>query len=573
MLCNGAGHDIHLVDFFAVVWHGLTLDASTALYFLIMPYLLSVISIWTSLPKWFSRIYNAIVALAFSMAFVADTSLYPFWNFKLDAVCLTYLSTPTEAMASVSVGYIVWRFLILITTAIIVFALYDKVERQPAKAIHKGRLKKTILLLLLIPVIVIGIRGGVRESTTNIGQVYYSENQFLNHSAVNPVFSFLYSLSHQLDDLSQYTFFEEEQCKQLVQDVYTTESVLTDTLLNTTHPNVVVILMESASELFADAMPHLQQLKDEGVYFENCYGNSWRTDRGTVCALSGYPSFPSFSVMKIPEKSRSLPSIARTLKANGYATSYLYGGDINFTNMRSYLISTGWDKIMSMDDYSHEEQNTSQWGVQDEITFETLYEQITTSDGNAQKHLWGYSTLSSHEPWDVPTKVLDDEIKNAFHYLDACLYRFVEKLKKTPQWDNLLIVLVADHGINYQQVTPSTPLQKNHIPLLWLGGAVKEPRRVDKLCNQSDLPATLLGQLQLAHADYPFSRDVLSATYSHPTAVHNFNNAQWLYDETGEILYDFDAGRAIISNGSDVEHLLNVNKAILQTTSQDLLSR
>lgn len=573
MLCNGAGHDIHLVDFFAVVWHGLTLDASTALYFLIVPYLLSVISIWTSLPKWFSRIYNAIVALAFSMAFVADTSLYPFWNFKLDAVCLTYLSTPTEAMASVSVGYIVWRFLVLITTAIIVFALYDKIERQPAKEIRKGRLKKTILLLLLIPVIVIGIRGGVRESTTNIGQVYYSENQFLNHSAVNPVFSFLYSLSHQLDDLSQYTFFEEEQCKQLVQDVYTTESVLTDTLLNTTHPNVVVILMESASELFADAMPHLQQLKDEGVYFENCYGNSWRTDRGTVCALSGYPSFPSFSVMKIPEKSRSLPSIARTLKANGYATSYLYGGDINFTNMRSYLISTGWDKIMSMDDYSREEQNTSQWGVQDEITFETLYEQITTSDGNAQKHLWGYSTLSSHEPWDVPTKVLDDEIKNAFHYLDACLYRFVEKLKKTPQWDNLLIVLVADHGINYQQVTPSTPLQKNHIPLLWLGGAVKEPRRVDKLCNQSDLPATLLGQLQLAHADYPFSRDVLSATYSHPTAVHNFNNAQWLYDETGEILYDFDAGRAIISNGSDVEHLLNVNKAILQTTSQDLLSR
>lgn len=573
MLCNGAGHDVHVVDYFAVVWHGLTLDASTALYFLIVPYLLSMISIWHILPKWLFRVYSGIVALAFSLAFVADTSLYPFWNFKLDAVCLTYLSTPTEAMASVSVGYLVWRFLLLVVTAIIIYCLYDRIAKQPTKVIKKGRLEKTIFSLLLIPVMVIGIRGGVRESTTNIGQVYYSENQFLNHSAVNPVFSFLYSLSHQLDDLSQYTFFDEAQCQQLVQDVYTTESVLTDILLNTTRPHIVVILMESASELFADAMPHLQQLKNEGIYFERCYGNSWRTDRGTVCALSGYPSFPSFSVMKIPEKSRTLPSIARTLKAEGYATSYLYGGDINFTNMRSYLISTGWDKITSMDDYSREQQNTSQWGVQDEITFETLYSQITSTPDHAQPHLWGYSTLSSHEPWDVPTKVLDDEVKNAFHYLDACLFQFVEKLKRTPQWDNLLIVLVADHGINYQQVTPSTPLQKNHIPLLWLGGAVKEARRVETLCNQSDLPATLLGQLQLSHADYPFSRDVLSATYQHPTAVHNFNNAQWLYDASGEILYDFDAERALISNSTDAAHLLNVNKAILQTTSKDLLSR
>jgi hypothetical protein len=62
--------------------------------------------------------------------------------------------------------------------------------------------------------------------------------------------------------------------------------------------------------------------------------------------------------MKIPEKSRTLPSIARTLKSQGYATSYLYGGDINFTNMRSYLIATGWEQLMSMANFTLEQQHT-----------------------------------------------------------------------------------------------------------------------------------------------------------------------------------------------------------------------
>ena len=64
--------------------------------------------------------------------------------------------------------------------------------------------------------------------------------------------------------------------------------------------------------------------------------------------------------MKMPEKSRTMPSIAKTLQAEGYSTTYLYGGDINFTNMKGYLIGTGWQRLVSMDDYSIDEQHTAQ---------------------------------------------------------------------------------------------------------------------------------------------------------------------------------------------------------------------
>ena len=577
MLCNATGHNIAVADFFGVVAHGLTLDLSTALYFLILPLLVCVASLWVSVPRWLISVYHGVVALAFALAFVADTSLYAFWGFKLDASCLQYLEQPEGITQSVSAGYLLLRLFIVAATAVAIGWLYNHLPyfRTWARATRWApKVRGTLLFVMAVPLMVIGIRGGLGESTTNIGQVYYSTNQFLNHSAVNPVFSFLYSASHQLGDLSQYDFMANDECQALTRGVYTTESLHADTLLTTTRPqHIVLILLESAGEEFAAVMPRLQALKREGVRFTRCYGNSWRTDRGTVSTLSGYPTFPTVSVMKMPEKSRTLPSLARTLQAEGYQTSYLYGGDINFTNMRSYLLSTGWQQLTSQEDYSAEERNSARWGVRDDITFSTLLKQITGTRSGEQPRLWGFSTLSSHEPWDVPVKKNNDEVLNAFAYLDDCIGHFIDSLKATPQWQSMLIVMTADHGINYGAVDQSAPKLKNHIPMLWVGGVVKEPRTIDVLCNQSDLCATLLGQMGLPHHDFAFSRDVLSSSYTHPTAVHNYNNAQWMTDSTGQVLYDFDAHRVLLSEGATTDSLLQLSKAVLQLTSHDLLAR
>ena len=173
----------------------------------------------------------------------------------------------------------------------------------------------------------------------------------------------------------------------------------------------------------------------------------------------------------------------------------------------------------------------------------------------------------------MPTKELDDEVLNAFRYLDNCLGDFIDRMKSTAAWDNLLIILVADHGINYKNIDEQRPLERNHIPMLWLGGAVKGPRTVNILCNQTDICATLLGQMRLNHEDFRFSRDVLSKSYHYPTAVHNYNNAQLLIDSTGHILYDFDAKRFTVSNSKEPERMLRLNKAILQVTTKDLKER
>ena len=105
MLCNQEGHQFTVGDVSDVIIHGLSLDLSTSLYFLILPFLVTIVSIYWNKKNVLSNIlsvYHLIIAIAFSLAFVADTSLYKFWQFKLDVSCLQYLETPTEAMASVS---------------------------------------------------------------------------------------------------------------------------------------------------------------------------------------------------------------------------------------------------------------------------------------------------------------------------------------------------------------------------------------------------------------------------------------------------------------------------------------
>ena len=581
MITCREGHDFTFDDVMEVLRHGLSLDLSTALYFLILPFLVMIVSIWWNKGKVLRRLlctYYIIISIAFALAFVADCSLYPFWGFKLDASCLQYLTTPKEAAASVSVWYLLLRLVIFIIIAGFISIGYlmglknyeetnQKNTRRPT-TLHKT--SETIFYLVCIPLMVIGIRGGLNESTTNIGQVYYSQNQFLNHSAVNPIFSFLSSFEKTANNIEDYDFFSDSECAHLTKDLYPTTSIDSDTLLSTQRPNIVIVLMESAGDIFSDVMPNLQQLKKEGIDFTNCYGNTWRTDRGTLCTYSGYPSFPTSSVMKMPKKTKHLPSIASALRQEGYHTYYLYGGDINFTNMRSYLISTGWEQLTWLDDYTMEEQHSANWGVRDDITFNTLYQKIVAMP-QEERFLIGFSTLSSHEPWDVPIKKYDQEEPNAFYYLDQCIGDFINKLKKTPQWENLLVVFLPDHSIDFGEYTETHPL-RNKIPLVWVGGAVKAHQEINQFCNQTDLAATLLAQLHLSHKAFRWSRDILSSSYQYPFAVHNYNNGFSLTDSTGFIVYDLGASQLIRAESSQSQRLERIGKAILQTTTADLKS-
>ena len=582
MLYNGSiEKGFGFADYMQVMIHGASLDAATAGYLTAFPFLLVLISIWfRKFPlKKILYGYYILAAALISIIFVVDMALYTFWGFKLDASVFLYIDSPKEALASVSVGFILLRILAILL--LIALNCWVLLKITPSVlTVTRKRIAGTAGMLLLGGVLFIIIRGGVTESTSNIGQVYFSNEPFLNHSAVNPDFSLLSSMGKSQDFASEFNFFDEEKRAALFDGLYpTTDGDSIIQVLNTKRPNILIILMEGFGGAFVeplgglpDVTPHFNRLSKEGIFFTNCYANSFRTDRGTVCTFSGYLGLPTASVMKIPAKSRTLPAIAEGLSKVGYKTDFLYGGDINFTNMKSYLLSTGYQRLTANTDFSLAEQTSNAWGVNDDITFEYLYNQLRNRKEEGPWHT-AFLTLSSHEPFEVPYHRLEDKIPNAFAYTDECLGKFIDRLKQTPAWKDLLVICLPDHGFYYPREGSNAMPRFYHIPLLWLGGAVKQPMQVDKIMNQTDLAATLLGQLGLEHTAFTFSRNVLGSDYKYPFAFYSFNNGFSFRDSTGVTVFDNNSGSILFDEPEADESRLDKGKAILQTVYDDLGNR
>ena len=574
--------DCSFGDYIDVVIHGLQHDFAVAGYFTLFPLLLLGISLFKQIPL--RRIltwYNWGVAFVITLAFLADLTLYPYWEFKLDASVLIYADSPLNAFASITIWHFLLLVLLLAGGTYGIYRLLGLVCNKEFDPMAENRWRMLGINVLMAGAMFIGIRGGVTESTNNIGTVYFSDRQILNHAAVNPIFSFLYSLTHAEDFRKEYTFFEEEERARIFNGLYPHDEQITDTLLTTTRPNIITIILEGMSAELVEELggkkgvtPNINRLSKEGVFFTNCYANSFRTDRGLICALSGYPSFPKTSVMKSTVKSQKLPSIASVLTNAGYNSTFIYGGDINFTNMRGYLYSTGYKTIVADNDFTPLERSTHQWGAGDDITFNRLYDTVMAQKSSP----WHITllTLSSHEPWEVPyNRIPEDEIANTFAFTDEEFGKFIERFKKTKEWGNTLIICISDHSVTgYPKGIKQTDKNRNRIPLLLLGGVIKEPKRIDSICNQTDLVGTILPQLGLSNAEFPFSRNVLGPKYKYPFAYHCFNNGISLIDNTGFSVFDLDSRNVIHSEPAKGGKLRTDRaKAILQTTYFDFYSK
>ena len=557
-----------------VVWNGLKLDQTVAGYITALPLLVVLAALW--IPGRWSRSvlkgYLLVIAAVAATAFAANLALYEYWAFPLDSSVLQYLASPKEALASVTAGQLLLQ--LLVAAAVFggmawcylrVLRLYNPARRSTHRA------GSMLVLLLAAGVLFLPIRGGVSVATANVSKVYFSGRMFLNHAAVNPLFSFLSTLSDGDDALYEYEFFPEPERAAIFEPLRgdLPAGIRTDTLLRTRRPNVVLFLVESFGRSTVDervggepVAPEFQRLKGEGVYFDNLFANSFRTDRGTVAVLSGFPAQTKMSVMKLPVKSQRLPSIARSLRREGYATSFYYGGDLNFTNTASYLYGTGFDRLTWQKDL-HFDAPTSKWGYADDVVIDAFTDHVLAEAASQRPFFAAMLTLSSHEPFDVPFAKFDDPMRNARACTDACLGRVVARVRQTPVWDDLLVILIADHAYPYPYGIANSDALRHRIPMLWLGGAVRRPAVVETYGSQSDLAATLLAQLGIAHGDFLFSRDLFDPARP-KFGYWCFNNGFGVADAGGTTIFDCTSARVISPDSTAAQ--LRDGKAMLQTT-------
>lgn len=553
MLYNRSSDAFTATDMWEAWWHGLPMDASTAGYLMALPWLACFVAMWY--PRFAMRRvlrpYFIITGVLLAMIIALDIVLYASWQFKLDSSLYSYMGLHNGAASSVSTGFMVVGILLLVLfSALIAYAAIMLTPRIVGTV--RSGIKGSLVLTLVGGLLFVMIRGGVQEGTMNVGSVYYSQRLFLNHSAVNPVFSLMYSTTKMKHFDEQFRYFSPEEASAHFEGLYpqSTEA-LSDTLLRVQRPQVILIQLESFGAQFIaelggrpNVCPNLSRYMPEAVLFDRCYANSFRTDRGTVSLQSGHVSYPTVSLMKYPARLPALPSIAHSLTDVGYVSDYYYGGDISIMGKQGYLISAGFSTLTSSKDFTMAQVNESKWGANDSVVFDRAFTNIMKRPAS-QHWMSTVQTLNSHEPFEVPYHRLEDKVLNSFAYTDYCVGQFLDRLKATSLWDNLLVVMFADHGIMYGQ-TYETP-EFFHIPVIMVGGALKGPRRIHTIMNQSDVAATLLAQMGVSHRQYAWSRNVLSPEYTYPFAYSTYPSGIMLADSTGVSIYDVNADRTIVN--------------------------
>lgn len=590
----------------AVIWHGLPLDLSMAGYLSVIPGFLSIAVVWLKrdLVKPIMNIYFIIASLFITCSFLLNASLYPYWKYPLDSTPLFYFFTsPADAIASVSIWQVILSIVILIILTIGVwFTLRMRGEKRQQYSRysygyggfgsgkrnrfddfdrHRGR--TSIILLLLTGLLFLPIRGGITVSTMNTGQAYYSQNAYLNHSAVNPLFSLFESITHQEDFASQYRFMKDKEADKIFATMTSTSDENTYPLLNEATfkkgtPDILIVIMESfASDIipsmgsYKDVAVCLDSIAQQSILFTRFYANSFRTDRGMVSILSGYPAQPTTSIMRYPRKTSQLPSIARNLaKYKNYKTTYYYGGDADFCNMRSYLVSQGYQHIISDANFPIEDK-LSKWGVPDHILAAKMMEDIKAQQNEKRPMLRILQTSSSHEPFEVPYHRLKDKRLNAFAYTDSVMGAIVREYRKLPRWKNTLIVFVPDHVGGYKENLNDHDRSRYQIPLILAGGAISRPMKVGIIGSQHDIAATLLGQLGVEHREFTFSKNMMSDA-TPKFAFFAVNDAFGIVSEENSLIYDNRAKRIVYDKGEKGFNLKR-GQAYLQKLYDDLAKK
>ncbi|MCI2227718.1 LTA synthase family protein [Polaribacter sp. MSW13] len=568
-------------------FYGLRLDSSFAAYLSFIPFLLLIFSVFSNSKiiensiKW----YSYLILLFINLLLIIDAGLYQSWGVRLDATILTYLNTPEVMIASTSTYQLISGTLFWLVSSYIFIKIFHRVISNKIHKIEKGNWLQAPIFLLITALLIIPVRGGLQTIPVNQSNVYFSNKMFANHASINFVWNFFNALTHKFNGKNTYKSFDNDIAQKIINKRRNQLLVSdTDSVLNTTKPNVILIIWESLTAKVVGSLggepsvtENLNRLSKEGILFTNFYGNGERTDKGIPAILSGYYPQPSTSIMKMPNKTRSLPMLSKKMIDLGYKTSFYYGGDLNFGNMNTYLRNGGITDFVDGNDFDKKDWN-SKWGAHDHIFMKRFEDDLSTKQPEPFFKI--ALTLTSHEPFEIQgtykfgKDTEENKFRSAHAYTDKVIGKFIDFAKQQSWYKNTLIVIMADHGHRYPKHKGefNSP-KKFKIPMLWLGGALqKKGIEINTIASQVDFSYTLLDLLKGDNSDFIYSKNIFNNSekqYTH----YIFNKGFGTLTKNGLFVYDFVSKKPILKTGSEADKLDSLGKAISQNAFQDFLDR
>lgn len=555
-------------ELFSTFYHGAALDISMISYLCVLPLLIWVTAHFVPSYAILNKVlkgYNILLLSCIVLLVLADAELYRFWEQKINAYASSFAKFPKE-MAVFSSGSLVLQPLItLLLFVAFAWILYRKLATDFDPSFTA--VKKAVPLICF-PVfgamLFLGIRGGTGKSVINQSSAFFSVHPFLNHAAVNTSWNFLASVVEPLETTKKnpYKFIDDKEAEQSI-GAYLAKNN-TSTVLPLTdmkQPNVLFILLEGWGADVVEACggevgitPNLDRLIKEGYFFNRFYANGNRTDKGLAAVLSAQPALAHSSIINHIEKFNGLPSLPAAFAKGGYYTSFYYGGDSKFANMKGYLLSAGVSHIFDLDVFPLSKRN-AEWGVHDDVLLSHL------ADGLGKQPQPFFSvalTLSSHEPFRIPSakkygsSTDADDYRSSVYYADSCIGAFFNQVKDQAWYKNTLIVVVADHGHQWPKDRNAYDPERYHIPFLITGGALYpglKGKTNNRIAAQVDIASTLLRQFGWSDTSFTWSRNMMDTT-TQAFASFVLNDAIGWVNDSARLVFDQETRKLIYYTGN-----------------------
>ena len=578
-------------EIISTFWHALRLDISMAAYMSAIPAICYIILLFLPpfrFPRIIARAYVLFFIVIFSIISVSNLNLYREWGSKINFRALDLaISSPKEAIASTSSSPILMLVSILLVYIIFSVFISSKIILYEIADRTKSLGIRLIISFLVLSTLFLAIRGGWQLTPINQSMAYFSTETVLNHAAVNTEWNLIQDIiNNKYGNDNPYKYYKRDEARKIVAGLFVKPSKKPLEILLSDRPNIIFILLESFTAELVESLggekgitPNMEKLVKEGILFEHIYAAAGRTDKGIVATFSAFPSQAIRSIMKQNSKQEKLPGIAQELAMNSYRTSFYYGGESEFFNMKSYILSHGFQTLVDQHSFKARDMN-SKWGTFDDKVFS---KNLADMDSVRQPFFSTILTLTNHEPFELPVKprFKSENVENKFRsttfYTDSCLGAYLKEAKKKHWYKNTLFVILADHSHRLPGNLTEYDPKRYHIPLIFFGDRIKpefKGTRISKIGNQTDLAATLLNQLHIDPVRYKWSKDLLNPG-TRGFGFFNWDNG-FGFATTDQVLSFDNVGKNIIlrKHAADPEidsELVFKGKAYMQELFQQYL--
>ena len=564
--------------------YGFKMDLSLVSYLMVLPGVLLGFSFLfnSKILERVFKIYTLLLLLVITFLNLLDIGLFPHWGTRVGISAFDYIGNPNEMMANV----IWWQILLAMLFFVSFFWLFTWLYiRYVSDFIKKAARQKWYLLpmmLLISALLFIPIRGGLGTSPINLSTVSFSPKLYVNQASYNFMWYFFQTVERKKNFENPCLYTDNEKARRFFNATEnlreTSDSLFLD-IDSAQTPNVLLIILESFSNKIIPALggkyavcPNLDSICKNAIVFPSFYASGNRSDRGLSALLGSYPSLLKQSIINFPEKSDKLTMMSEYFNKNGYSSSFYYGGDINFYNLKSFVLQGGFKNIIDGYDFPASLREMSNWGVPDGF----LLDRVLNEFNDRKPFFKVVYTLSSHPPYDVPATIIKGQTNeakylNSVAYTDSCLGSFINRFKKTEYWENSLVIITADHGALDPGPTEIIEPETYRIPLIFTGGVVKSPAVYDFVGGQPDLIPTLVKQFGWEPDSTLFGHDL----FSNPQYAFYMSNSGWGYiTREGKYFYDQTTSKIITFEGVETPNPgFDFAKAYLQILHEDFLNK